>query len=216
MTLHTTEQNLDPNELDPAFETHPLAARGAAQLDPAAAPKPIEPRPPLPSEDKLQAALEHHHVRKVGGLNGQREYIHTREDPRLAYAIGQDRSVVARLEAVAKAAQAAGPPLLYALRLWASVCLALFLAFWLEFAEPGWAGLGAAIASLPILGTSVRKGEYLMISTVVGTVAAVVLAGFFPQDGLANLGLLAVWCGICAFGATVLRNFALRRGVRRL
>jgi uncharacterized membrane protein YccC len=126
----------------------------------------------------------------------------------LAYAIGQDRSAVAGWEAVAKAAQAAGPPLLYALRLWASVCLALFLAFWLEFAEPGWAGLGAAIASLPILGTSVRKGEYLMISTVVGTLAAVVLAGFFPQDGLANLGLLAVWCGICAFGATVLRNFA--------
>jgi uncharacterized membrane protein YccC len=126
----------------------------------------------------------------------------------LAYAIGQDRSAVAGWEAVAKAAQAAGPPLLFALRLWASVCLALFFAFWLEFAEPNWAGMGAAIACLPVLGASQRKGGFLIIGTVVGAVVVVVLGGLFPEDGLAFLGLLAVWGGICAFGATVLGNFA--------
>jgi uncharacterized membrane protein YccC len=94
------------------------------------------------------------------------------------------------------------------LRLWVSVCLALFFAFWLEFPEPNWGGLGAAIASLPVLGASLRKGGFLIIGTVVGAVVVVVLGGFFPQDGLGFLGLLAVWGGICAFGATVLRNFA--------
>ena len=48
----------------------------------------------------------------------------------------------------------------------------------------------------------------LIDGTVIGAVMVVVLGGFFPQDGLAFLGLLAVWGGICAFGATVLGNFA--------
>ena len=30
----------------------------------------------------------------------------------------------------------AGPPLLFGLRLWASVCLALFVAFWLQLDNP--------------------------------------------------------------------------------
>ena len=31
-------------------------------------------------------------------------------------------------------------PLLFSIRLWASVCLALFVAFWLELDNPFWAG----------------------------------------------------------------------------
>src|SRR5215469_14377187 len=108
--------------------------------------------------------------------------------------------------ALVNVAQAAGPPLLFGLRLWASVCLALFVAFWLQYDGPNWAGLSAAIACRP--GASLRKAEFLMIGTVVGATMIVVLTAFFPQDGLAFLGLLAVWGGICAFGATVLRNFA--------
>ena len=34
------------------------------------------------------------------------------------------------------ALRAAGPPLLFGLRLWASVCLALYVAFWLELDNP--------------------------------------------------------------------------------
>ncbi len=37
-----------------------------------------------------------------------------------------------------------GPPLLFAIRLWASVCLALFIAFRLELDSPYWAGGTAA------------------------------------------------------------------------
>ena len=35
---------------------------------------------------------------------------------------------------------AASPALMFGLRLWASVCLALFVAFWLELDNPFWAG----------------------------------------------------------------------------
>ena len=42
------------------------------------------------------------------------------------------------------ALSATGPPLLFGLRLWASVCLALYVAFWLELDNPYWAGTSAA------------------------------------------------------------------------
>ena len=43
------------------------------------------------------------------------------------------------------AVTAAGPPLLFGVRLWASVCLALYVAFWLQLDNPFWAGTSAAI-----------------------------------------------------------------------
>jgi uncharacterized membrane protein YccC len=106
------------------------------------------------------------------------------------------------------AATAAGPPLLYALRLWASVCLALYVAFWLQLDNPFWAGTSAAIVCQPQLGASLRKGWFRMIGTVIGATMIVVLTACFPQDRIGFLVLLAVWGGICAFAATVLRNFA--------
>src|SRR6516162_5964257 len=107
-----------------------------------------------------------------------------------------------------QALRAAGPALLYGLRLWASVCLALYVAFWLELDNAFWAGTSAAIVCQPQLGASLRKGWYRMIGTVVGAIMIVVLTGCFPQDRIAFLGLLALWCAACAFVATVLHNFA--------
>src|SRR4051794_5371145 len=101
-----------------------------------------------------------------------------------------------------------GAPLLFGARLWASVCLALFVAFWLELDNSFWAGTSAAIVCQPQVGASLRKGSYRMIGTVVGATLIVVLTACFPQDRVAFLGLLAVWGGFCAFAATVLRNFA--------
>jgi uncharacterized membrane protein YccC len=102
----------------------------------------------------------------------------------------------------------AAPPLLFALRLWAAVCLALFVAFWLELDDPFWAGTSAAIVCQPQLGASLRKGWFRIVGTVVGATMIVVLTACFPQDRIAFLVLLAVWCSLCAFAATVLRNFA--------
>jgi uncharacterized membrane protein YccC len=47
-----------------------------------------------------------------------------------------------------------------------------------------------------------------MIGTVVGAIMIVVLTGCFPQDRIAFLGLLALWCAACTFAATLLHNFA--------
>src|SRR5712671_4637709 len=104
--------------------------------------------------------------------------------------------------------QAAGPPLLFGLRLWASVCLALYVAFWLELDNAYWAGTSAAIVCQPHLGAPLRKGWFRMIGTVVGAVAIVVLTACFPQDRAPFLVGLALWGAGCALVATLLRNFA--------
>jgi uncharacterized membrane protein YccC len=100
------------------------------------------------------------------------------------------------------------PALLYGVRLWAAVCLALYVAFLLELENPSWAGATAAIVCQPVLGASMRKGWFRLIGTVIGAVAAVVLSACFPQNRAAFLLGLAFWSGICALSATLLRNFA--------
>jgi hypothetical protein len=119
------------------------------------------------------------------------------------------RRTFARLSAaLTNAARAAGPPLLFGLRLWASVCLALYVAFWLELDNSFWAGTTAAIVCQPHLGASLRKGWYRMIGTLVGAVVIVVLTACFPQDRAPFLVALALWCAACALVATLLHNFA--------
>jgi uncharacterized membrane protein YccC len=106
-----------------------------------------------------------------------------------------------------RALQAAAPPLLFGLRLWVSVSLALYIAFWLELDNPFWAGASAAIVCQPQLGASLRKGWFRMIGTIVGAVVSVGLAACFAQDRILFLGSLALWVAICTFVATLLRNF---------
>jgi uncharacterized membrane protein YccC len=98
--------------------------------------------------------------------------------------------------------------LLYGIRLWIAVCLALFIAFWLQLDNPYWAGATAAAVCQPVLGASLRKGWFRLAGTVVGVTAAIVLTACFPQSRSGFLIGLALWGGICAFGASVLRNFA--------
>src|ERR1043166_9445286 len=88
---------------------------------------------------------------------------------------------------------AAREPLLFAVRLWASVCFALFVAFWLELDNPFWAGTSAAIVCQPQLGASLRKGWFRMVGTVTGAVMIVGLTACFSQDRITFLGLLALW-----------------------
>ncbi len=109
---------------------------------------------------------------------------------------------------IAEAVRAAGPPLLFGLRLWASVSLALYAAFWLQLDSPFWAGTSAAIVCQPQLGASLRKGWFRMLGTLVGATMSVLLTACFAQDRVLFLGALAIWAAVCAFGATLLRNFA--------
>jgi uncharacterized membrane protein YccC len=106
------------------------------------------------------------------------------------------------------ALRSAAPALLFGLRLWVAVCLALYVAFWLELDNAFWAGTSAAIVCQPSLGASLRKGWFRLVGTIVGAVAIVVLTAIFPQDRLGFFISLALWGAACAFVATLLRNFA--------
>ena len=124
------------------------------------------------------------------------------------WAPGQPQTGGLAARRLARAIRSVGPPLLFGLRLWASVCLALYVAFWLELDNAYWAGTSAAIVCQPQLGASLRKGWYRMIGTVVGAVAIVVLTAWFPQDRGPFLVGLALWGAGCALVATLLHNFA--------
>ena len=109
---------------------------------------------------------------------------------------------------LAEVLRAAIPALLFALRLWASVCLSFYIAFALELSEPSWAATTAALVCQPVLGASLRKASFRMIGTVVGAIGIVILAALFRQSREGFLVGLALWCAINAFVATLLRNFA--------
>jgi uncharacterized membrane protein YccC len=118
------------------------------------------------------------------------------------------RSFPTSLGTLTNAVRAAGPPLLFGVRLWVSVCLALYVAFWLELDNGFWAGTTAGLMCQPHLGASLRKGWFRMIGSLVGALAIVALTGCFPQDRAGFLIGLALWGAACALVATLLRNFA--------
>jgi Fusaric acid resistance protein family len=122
--------------------------------------------------------------------------------------IGARSSPTRLTRALANAVRVAGPALLFGVRLWASVCLALYVAFWLQLDNAYWAGTSAAIVCQPHLGASLRKGWFRLVGTAVGAVAIVVLTACFPQDRLGFLLGLALWGAACGLLATLLRNFA--------
>jgi uncharacterized membrane protein YccC len=109
---------------------------------------------------------------------------------------------------LADAIRSAGPALLFGFRLWAAVCLALFVAFALQLDNASWAGTSAAIVCQPNLGASLRKGWFRMVGTAIGAVAIVVLTACFPQERAGFLLGLAFWGALCGLMATLLRNFA--------
>ncbi len=112
------------------------------------------------------------------------------------------------LERLITAARAAQRPILFGLRLWASVCLASFVAFWLELDSPTWAATTAAIVCQPSLGATLRKASFRMVGTVIGAIAIVIITICFPQDRVGFLLSLALWGAACGFVATILQNFA--------
>ena len=118
------------------------------------------------------------------------------------------RSAAFAVRRLKEAIATAGPPLLYGLRLWASVCLALCVAFWLELDNPYWAGTSAAIVCQPQLGASLRKGWFRLI----GATAIVSLTASFPQNRVLFLLGLALWVAGCALVRGWLRVSLLAPG----
>src|SRR5579863_7553041 len=87
----------------------------------------------------------------------------------------QSSSLLARLKP-------ATPALLFGVRLWISVCLALYIAYLLQLDNASWAGTAAGVVCQPRIGASMRKGWFRMIGTVVGAVFILILTACFPQQ----------------------------------
>src|ERR1700722_14908765 len=102
----------------------------------------------------------------------------------------------------------ATPAFLFSLRMWASICLSLYVAFKLELDEPSWSATTAAIICQPVLGASLRKAPFRLIGAVIGGTGIVILAALFRQARLGFFVGIALWCAVSAFVATLLRNFA--------
>ena len=102
--------------------------------------------------------------------------------------------------------------LLYGVRLWVAVCLALFIAFRLELQNPSWAGTTAAIVCQPEVGAALRRGWFRMIGTVGGAIAIAAITIAFPQSRSGFFITLALWGAGSAMLATLLHNFASYAG----
>ncbi|MBV8401788.1 MAG: FUSC family protein, partial [Acetobacteraceae bacterium] len=112
------------------------------------------------------------------------------------------------LDSLITAARAAQRPILFGLRLWGSVCLASYVAFYLELDSPTWAVTTAVIVAQPSLGATLRKSFFRMVGTVIGSIAIVIITICFPQDRVGFLLSLALWGSACGFVASILQNFA--------
>jgi uncharacterized membrane protein YccC len=99
------------------------------------------------------------------------------------------------------------PALLFGLRVATAVSLALFLAFYLQLETPSWAGTSACVVCQTVVGSSLLKGVFRMIGTMIGAVVALVLTGAFPENRAGFLFALLLWASGCSLVATLLRNF---------
>ena len=95
---------------------------------------------------------------------------------------------------------------LHGLRYWLAASLALWVAFTLQLSAPYWAATSAGIVCLPGLGASIRKARARIVGTIAGTIFIFLLTACFPQDRVAFLFGLAVWCAASGFLATLFDN----------
>ncbi len=102
----------------------------------------------------------------------------------------------------------ATPALLYGVRMSASVCLALIVAYWMQLDNAYWAATSAAVVAQPALGASLRKGRFRAMGTVIGGIFIVALTALVPQDRGLFLAGLTLWAGVLGYLATILPNFA--------
>ena len=101
------------------------------------------------------------------------------------------------------------PAILFGLRLWASVCVAFYVAFALELSEPSWAATTAALVCQPVLGASLRKSMFRMIGTVIGADRhRRPCRPLSARIGLPSSSDLRSGARPPRFVATLLRNFA--------
>jgi uncharacterized membrane protein YccC len=92
----------------------------------------------------------------------------------------------------------------FALRTWAAMMLALYVAFWLQLASASSAAVTVGILALPTRGQSYQKAIYRLLMTVVGVAASIVIAGLFTQSRDLFIIGFAGWLGLCVYACGLL------------
>ncbi|OJY66159.1 MAG: hypothetical protein BGP09_29835 [Rhizobium sp. 60-20] len=95
----------------------------------------------------------------------------------------------------------------FALRTTAASLVALYIAFLLNLDDPKWAPMTVWIVAQSNRGMSLSKGQYRILGTIIGAIAAVTMVALFAQVTELFILTLAVWLGLCTALATGLRNF---------
>jgi Fusaric acid resistance protein family len=108
------------------------------------------------------------------------------------------RAVIPERTSIAGRVRALAPPLLFGLRMAASVTLALYVAFAVPLDNAFWAATSAAVVCQPSLGASLRKGHFRLIGTVIGALTIVTVAG---------LWLRRTCCGMCGIRPCLVPRF---------
>jgi uncharacterized membrane protein YccC len=92
----------------------------------------------------------------------------------------------------------------FALRTWAAMMLALYVAYWLQLEDAYFAAVTVGILSLQTRGQAYQKAIYRLLLTVVGVVASIIIAGLFTQARDLFVIAYASWLGLCVYIGTLL------------
>jgi uncharacterized membrane protein YccC len=86
-----------------------------------------------------------------------------------------------------------------ALRTWAAMMLALYVAFWLQLENGYIAAFTVGILSLQTRGQAYQKALYQFLMTVVGVVVSIIIAGLLAQTRDLFVIAYAIWLGLCVY-----------------
>ncbi|MGF6857047.1 FUSC family protein [Paraburkholderia sp. CI3] len=101
-----------------------------------------------------------------------------------------------------------GPRFRHIAKVAIAMTLAMGLCMRLELRTPATAMVSCVIVMMhQQSGMVIARGFYRGLGMVCGSFAGLLLITIFPQQPLLFLGVLAVWIGVCVFGASYYRNF---------
>lgn len=87
----------------------------------------------------------------------------------------------------------------YALRNTIAMCLALTVAYYLNLDEPYWAMTSAAVVSFPTVGGVISKSLGRIAGSLLGAIAALLLAGHTLNEPWFFLLSMSAWLGFCTW-----------------
>lgn len=94
----------------------------------------------------------------------------------------------------------------YALRNTIAMCLALTVAYYLNLDEPYWAMTSAAVVSFPTVGGVISKSLGRIAGSLLGAIAALLLAGHTLNEPWFFLLSMAAWLGFCTWACAHFTN----------